>query len=226
MTFSSAGSLVAEIEGAHAAGLLASAEHLLVSFSSGGLAFASKGQPHALVQASARLSPARQEVMLTGQRPRPWTLDISDSRELAARLHDLRRGARRVRWEPEDVGAFAAGALWTYLMMPLLLAGAERVDRLPDSGGRRRIKVVLPPEIAGHGRAQTLHLGPTAMIERHDYTASAIGSWATAAQTVGEYRVFEGIPIATRRIVAPRLGATRLARPRLVWIEIHDVTLE
>ena len=176
MTSPRADSLVAEIESAHAAGLLGSAEHLLVSFSSGGLAFASKGQPHALAQASARLSPARQEVVLRGQRPRPWTLAIRDSRELATRLHDLRRGARRVRWGPEDLAAFAAGALWTYLMMPLLLARAERVDRLPDHGGRRRIQVVLPPEIAGHGRAQTLHIGPTALIERHDYTASAIGS--------------------------------------------------
>lgn len=130
-----------------------------------------------------------------------------------------------MRWEPEDLAAFAAGALWTYLMMPLLLARAERVDRLPDRGGRRRIKVVLPREIAGHGQAQTLHIGRTGLIERHDYTASAIGSWATAAQAVTGYQVFEGVPIATRRIVTPRLGATRLAHPRLVWIEIDEVTL-
>lgn len=140
-----ASDLVHEVAARHAASTLEAAHHILVSFSSGGLAFTAKAQPRALTNAQARLSPARQQVVLAGKTPSPWTTSIADSDEMKARVAELRSGYRRLWWRPEDLGAFAAGALWTYLMMPLLLDRARQVDRLPDASGLRRLRVELPP---------------------------------------------------------------------------------
>lgn len=156
--------------------------------------------------------------------PRLWGVSIDTSDDLRARLNRLHSGARRWRWEPEDLGAFAAGALWTYLTMPLLLARAEGVERLRDAGGRRRLRLVLPASVAGHGPVHTLHLGPDGRIARHDYTATAFGTWARGAQQIATYEVFDGVPVGTTRRVTPRLGR-RLPGPTLVWIQLDSMRL-
>lgn len=222
MSTSAAQELVSDVAHAHAAHTLAGANHLAVSFSSGGAAFAVKRQRTALTCAEALLSPMRQQALLTGDLPRPWAFEVRDSDELRRRLDRL-RGA--VRWDPQDVAAFAAGALWTYLMIPLLLADADHVERLPDAGGLRRLKVTLPSSIAGHESTQTLHVGATGLISRHDYTATAFSARAHAAQMASSYLTFDGVPIATRRRVTPRIRGRRLWFPELVWIDIHDVRL-
>lgn len=215
--------LAAEVAEAHASSTLAAADHLNVSFSSGGLAFATKRQPNALADVRARLSPLHQRITLTGATPRPWTVHVSNSHELRARLAGLRSRSQRLRWQPEDLGVFAAAAIWTYLTMPLLLRrAAEQVHRLPDAGGARRLWIELPATLAGHSRVQTLHVGADSLIHRHDYTATAFGTWAHATQTIGPYQTFDGVPIGTTRIVTPRFGRL-LPGPTLVWIRIHSV---
>ena len=225
MTIAPAVELAREVADAHGAASLAAADHIAVSFSSGGLAFAVKGQPDALARVDARLSPARQQMTLTGESPRSWTLKVASSDELRSRLSVLRSGSQRFRWQPEDLGAFAAAAIWTYLTLPLLLDRAERVRRLPDAGRLRRLRITLPKGIAGHGRVQTLHIGPEGLIRRHDYTANTFGRWARAAQVITEYESFDGVSIGTVRRVTPRLGGP-LPAPTLVWIQIHSVRLE
>lgn len=224
MTAASAVDLVGEVADAHGAACLAAADHIAVSFSSGGLAFTAKGQPDALARVEARLSPVRQQITLTGATPRTWLLNVANSDELKSRLAGLRSGSRRFRWQPEDVGAFAAAAIWTYLTLPLLLDHAERVHCPPDGEGLRRLRIKLPPMIAGHGSDQTLHIGPDGLIRRHDYTATAFGTWARAAQVVTSYQLFDGVPIGTTRSVTPRLRRP-LPAPTLVWIQIHSVRL-
>lgn len=220
MSTSAAHELVSDIAHAHAARALASADHLAVSFSSGGAAFAAKRQRSALTCVEALLSPTRQRALLTGKLPRPWTFEVSGSDELRTRLDRIRRAGR---WAPQDVAAFAAGALWTYLMIPLVLADADNAERLPDAGGFRRLRISMPSSVAGHGRTQTLHVGPSGLISRHDYTATALSPRAHAAQVVSSYVTFDGVPIATRRRVTPRVRGRRLPFPELVWIDIHDV---
>ena len=216
--------LAGEVADAHGAASMAAAEHIDVSFSSGGLAFATKGQAHALAHVEARLSPVRQQVTLVGETPRPWTLNITSSEELKSRLAGLRSGSRRFRWQPEDLGAFASAAMWTYITLPLLLARAERVDRPPDAGALRRLRIKLPATIAGHGPVHTLHIGRDGLICRHDYTATAFGTWARAAQVITAYQSFDGVPIGTVRRVTPRLSRP-LPIPTLVWIRIHSLQL-
>lgn len=216
--------LAAEVADAHADAMLAAADHIAVSFSSGGLAFTAKCQPDALARVQARLSPQRQQITLIGATPRPWAVDIVDSLELRSRLSRLRTGSRRFRWQPEDLGVFAAATIWTYLTLPLLLDRAEHAQRLRDSGRLRRLRITLPSAVAGHGSVQTLHVGPDSLIRRHDYTATAFGAWARAAQVIGSYETFDGVPVGTTRTVTPRLGGP-LPVPTLVWIKIHAVQL-
>lgn len=218
-------SLAREVAEAHAAHLLAAADTIDVSFSSGGLAFAMKRQSEGLTRAHARLSPLRQEIDLTGDVPRPWNVSVGSSDELKRRLDELHSGLRRWRWTPEELGVFAAGALWTYVAMPLLLDGAEQLTRMSDVGGRRRLRVTLPAWVAGHGRVQTLHIQPNGLIGRHDYTASAFGSWARAAQEITSYDTFDSVPIGTMRRVTPRL-VWALPSPTLVWIRVDAVRLQ
>lgn len=224
MTAASAVDLASEVAAAHGSASLATADHIAVSFSSGGLAFRTKRQPDALARVEARLSPVRQQIILTGETPSTWTVNVTNSDELKSRLATLRSGSRRFRWQPEDLGAFAAAAIWTYLTLPLLLHRADRIHRPPDAGGLRRLRITLPRAVAGHGSVQTLHIGSDGLIRRHDYTATAFGTWARAAQTITSYKSFDGVPIGTLRTVTPRLGRP-LPVPTLVWIQIHSVRL-
>ena len=219
-----AADLVDEVVAAHNASALAAAEHISASFSSGGLAFALKGQPDALTRVEARLCPRRQRLTVAGELPTPWTVNVVDGDDLRRRLRELRAGSRRLRWHGEDVGVFAAAAIWTYLTMPLLLQRAARADRLPDRAGLRRLRVTMPEGVAGHGPVQTLHIGPDGLIRRHDYTAIAFGTWARAAHAITAYESFDGVPVGTHRVVTPRI-ARRLSGPTLVWINIHSVRL-
>ena len=225
MTAAAGLDLAAEVADAHASATLAAADHIAVSFSSGGLAFAAKRQPDALARVQARLSPRRQQITLTGATPRPWTVDVANSAELKSKLSRLRTGSRRFQWQPEDLGVFAAAAIWTYLTLPLLLDRAEHVQRLRDSGRHlRRLRITLPSAVAGHGSVQTLHVGPDSLIRRHDYIATAFGAWARAAQVTRSYETFDGVPVGTTRTATPLLGRP-LPVPTLVWIQIHAVQL-
>lgn len=224
MSSAAALDLAAEVADAHASARLAAADHVAVSFSSGGLAFEVKGQADALACVEARVNPHQQQMTLTGATPRPWAVEVADSADLQSQLSRLRAGSRRFRWRPEDLGVFAAAAIWTYLTLPLLLDRAESVQRLPDAGRHRRLRIALPPTVAGHGRVQTLHVGPDSLIRRHDYTATAFGSWARAAQVVDGFETFDGVPIGTERTVTPRVGRP-LPGPTLVWIRIRSAQL-
>ena len=221
MSSTAALDLAAEIANAHASATLASADHIAVAFSSGGLAFKAKGQADALMRVEARLNPHQQQITLTGATPRPWTVEVADSADLQSRLSRLREGSRRFRWRAEDVGVFAAAAIWTYLTLPLLLDRAESVQRLRDVGTYRRLRIALPSALAGHGRVQTLHVGPDSLIRRHDYTATAFGIWARAAQAIEGFETVDGVPMGTVRRVTPRMGRP-LPAPTLVWIRIHS----
>lgn len=224
MSSAAALDLAAEVADAHASATLAAADHIAVSFSSGGLAFRAKGQADALARVEARLNPHEQKITLNDATPGGWTVEIGDSADLQERLSRLRAGSRRLHWRPADLGVFAAAAIWTYLTMPLLLDRADSVHRLRDAGCDRRLRIELPPAVAGHGRVQTLHVGPDSLIRRHDYTATAFGGWARAAQRVERFETFDGVPIGTARTVTPRLGRP-LPAPTLVWIRIHSVQL-
>lgn len=211
---------------AHRVELLERATAINVRFSSGGLAFRTKGQGAALLRARATLTPARQQITVAGQTPAPWSVTIADSQDLKCRLAALHAGLRLFRWTTDDIGAFAAGAFWTYVMMPLLLRDATRV-RVRRSGPEGdEVELHLDGSIAGHGPDHVLYVDRAGRIVRHDYTATGFGRWARAAQTITGYAPGTTVPFGAVRRVTPRLGRRRLPGPTLVWIRVHDIALE
>jgi hypothetical protein len=211
---------------AHRTDLLEQAPSVRVRFSSGGLAFRSKGQPAALLDAEAVLVPSRQEIIVCGHQPEPWSVAIPDSDELKRRLDALHTGSRLFRWTPEDVGVFAGAALWTYVMLPLLLRDAAhaRVRRCDRNGGE--VVLHLDETIAGHGPRHVVHFDVAGRILRHDYTATAFGRWALAAQSIEGYRPGDALPFGMVRRVTPRVGRWRLPGPTLVWIQVREIALD
>ncbi len=204
-----------------------------IRLSSGGTAFALKGQPRTLHDLTATISAVGQHIELTGRWPEPWRLRFGeagghDAVPLAEQLAAL-RGRGRLVWSVADVGTFAAAALWTYVHVPFLLADpAVEVKMLRpwrEAGERwRRLAVTFPDDLATHCRQQVLYVDEEERVRRHDYTALAFGRWAWAAQYLTAYRQFDGLSIATQRRVFPRLPGGRRARwPALVWIDVHDV---
>lgn len=172
-----------------------------MDLSAGGIAFASKGQRNALREVHATLSTHGQTVEL---RTPEWQRSFSD-----AIPHPS-----GVRWTNDDIAAFTAAALWTYVSLPYLLPSFD------SSEEGSRVRVTVPGTLRTHSPVQTLHTDPTGLIERHDYTALAFGRLAAAAQSLSHYTDVDGLLLATRRRVRPRFWPHR-RRPLLVWIDIH-----
>jgi hypothetical protein len=191
--------------------------------SSGGPAFAMKGQ-------GAAVRGLRAEIATTGQR-----VTFDDYPEAGARgvfdggavrierdgeaVESRAGGRRRVRWDALDMLAFAGAALWTYISVPYVLAeDAYEVEELPG----RRLRVRFPPDVHTHCPVQTFHLDERGLIIRHDYTALGFGRWARAAHLCRWHATIDrGIVNATQRRVHPRLPGGRPFSPLLlVWIEL------
>jgi hypothetical protein len=204
--------------------------------SSGGLAFAAKGQPRALHDVVASVATAGQSVELRGPSPQPWHLRFgptgtSGARALPDQLTALRRGRRRIRWSVDDVGAFAAAALWTYVQVPFVLTDTGVEVATLGSWSKEgenwlRLAITFPAHVATHCRRQVVYVDGDYRLRRHDYTALAFGRWARAAQYLSKYRHFDGLSFATRRRVYPRLPGGRPARfLPLVWIDLHEASV-
>ena len=176
---------------------------LRLRLSSGGLAFATKGQGQSLRDLTAT-------VATTGQ-----TVHVQTP-EWAYRFDGPTARLRGLRWSGADVAAFAASALWTYVALPFVLPDLD----VEEYG--RRLVVRFPAGLRTHSPTQVLHLDEQGLIRRHDYTALDFGRWARASQTVDDYRQFDGFTVATRRRVYPRFWPHR---PLLVWIDVHGVAV-
>jgi hypothetical protein len=59
----------------------------------------------------------------------------------------------------------------------------------------------VPEHIRTHCREQTIHLDDRGLIARHDYVAEAFGPWAHGVHRSSDFRVFDGLPVPTRRRV-------------------------
>lgn len=174
-----------------------------MELSAGGIAFSSKGQRSSLRAVHATVWTHGQIVEL--ETP-DWRRSFSNAIPHPSGL----------RWTTDDIAAFAAAALWTYVSFPYVLPSVD-VD---IDEHRKRIHVTIPDTIRTHSPQQTIHIDPSGLIERHDYTALAFGRLATATQSLSDYIDVDGLLLATRRRVHPRIWPNR-RRPLLVWIDIH-----
>ena len=195
-----------------------------VHFSSGGLAFTAKGQPRTLSDVHGTFATGSQQIALRAPSPAPWTYAAGNSEDLRADISRLATGHRRFRWMIDDIAAFAAAAMWTYLNLPFVLHEPDVELRLLDTAGPlERLAVHLPRRCTSHAVGHVLHIDPDGRIQRHDYTANSISHLATASQHLDDYTQFGNIKAATSRRVVPRFLGKPLAKPTLVWIKIHDI---
>ena len=196
-------SLVDRVTAAHGIDRWLEADAVRLHVSSGGLAFRSKLQTRALHDLTATVATTSQRVEL--ETP-TWTRRFTSG---IPRPHGL-------AWSTCDIAAFAATALWTYVVLPFLLPDFD-VEEDDD-----RLIVRIPPQFRTHCQKQILHIDDRGLIRRHDYTARDFGRWAHASQDVGDYREFDGLMIATRRRVRPSLWPHR---PLLVWIDVRSAAV-
>jgi len=210
-----------------------------VRISSGGLAFASKLQGHAVRDVDARISTSGQHVVLApfpkpGQRgllqeDGTVRIETDDGELVEARTHarsafrDLRH---KLWWDRLDILYFATYAIWTYVSTPFVFTRegyrVRELDPWVEAGEHwRRLAVTFPEHVQTHSPEQVFYVDDHGLIRRHDYTAEPIGGWAKAAHYCLDHRTFDGLVVPTRREVFPRRPDNRpRARPLLVWIEV------
>jgi hypothetical protein len=216
-------------------------QEIVVQLSSGGFAFASKLQGHAVRGVDARVSTSGQHVVFesypaSGQR---GVLDADGSVRVetaADTVAALREDARavfgdlrhRLWWDRLDILYFATYAIWTYISTPFVFIseGYELRELAPweeRDETWRRLAVGFPDGVHTHSREQVFYIDRAGLIRRHDYTAEPFGGWAKAAHYCFDHRAFDGLLLPTRRLVYPRRADNRpRSRPRLVWIEVSE----
>jgi hypothetical protein len=214
---------------------------IVVQISSGGFAFASKLQGHAVRGVKTRVATSGQHVVFEGYpadgqrgileadgsvRIETAACAVTAARENArAAFGDLRH---RLWWDRLDILYFGTYAIWTYVSTPFvfLREGYELRELAPwDERGERwrRLAVRFPERVHTHSREQVFYIDEAGLIRRHDYTAEPFGGWAKAAHYCFDHRRFDGLLLPTRRLVYPRRADNRpRSRPRLVWIEVSE----
>jgi hypothetical protein len=217
------------------------AQEIAVQISSGGFAFASKLQGHAVRGVDARVATSGERVLFEGypaggqrgllEADGSVRIETAAGTVLAARENpraafgDLRH---RLWWDRLDILYFGTYAIWTYISTPFVFVreGYELRELAPwDEGGERwrRLAVRFPEGVHTHSREQVFYIDAAGLIRRHDYTAEPFGGWAKAAHYCFDHRCIDGLLLATRRLVYPRRSDdTPRPHPRLVWIEVSE----
>jgi hypothetical protein len=218
-----------------------SAGEVSVQISSGGLAFASKLQGHAVRDVEARISTGYQRVVFSPY-PQPGQVGIlerdgtvrieTDGGELVEVRHNARGAFADLRhklwWDRLDILYFGSYAMWTYISTPFVFAREDyqlrELDPWQEDGERwRRLAVTFPEHVHTHSREQVFYIDASGLIRRHDYIAEPLGGWARAAHYCMEHRPVGGLIVPTRRRVYPRRSdGRRRAGPLLVWIDVAE----
>jgi hypothetical protein len=216
------------------------AGEIVVQISSGGFAFASKLQGHAVRGVDTRVAKSGQRVVFegypdAGQRgilEADGSVRVETAGAVTAARENPRAGfgdlRHRLWWDRLDILYFGTYAIWTYISTPFvfLREGYELRELAPwDERGERwrRLAVRFPEEVQTHSREQVFYIDQAGLIRRHDYTAEPFGGWAKAAHYCFDHRWIDGLLLPTRRLVYPRRADNRpRPRPRLVWIEVSE----
>jgi hypothetical protein len=190
-------------------GLWESAGAVTVEVSSGGLAFASKLQGHAVRGVQARISTRGQQVEIAPY-PGPGERGVlredgsvrieTDEGELLSVREHAREACLHLRhrlwWDRLDILYFATQALWTYISTPFVLAGegyeVSEIEPWAENGELfRRLAVRFPAGVHTHSREQVFHIDERGLIcpttTRRSRSAGLRGrrttAWTTGAST-------------------------------------------
>jgi hypothetical protein len=205
---------------------------------SGGFAFASKLQGHALRAVDAQVATSGQQVRFLdypsageeGLLAQDGSVRIARGERTLDERADAGAGfaglRHRLWWDRLDMLYFAASALWTYVSSPFVWLregyGLRELSPWQESGERwRRLEVSFPEDVQTHCRQQVFHVDEGGLIRRHDYTPEHFHNGIAAAQYCYDFERIDGLLLATRRAVFPRRRDGRArAWPRLAWIEL------
>ncbi len=122
-------------------------------------------------------------------------------------------------------------ALWGYLTTPFLYTysgfEAHEIEPWHEDGERWRVlQVRFPDGYAAHTRTQYSYFGEDGLLRRHLYTVDVLGG-AQGANYASDYRVVDGVMLATRRrVVAYDEARQKVLAPVLVSIDLSEIHFE
>lgn len=131
-------------------------------------------------------------------------------------------------WDSLHRAYFNGEALWTYLMMPFLLAldGVLIEETEPwrePAETWRVLRAYFPGSIETHSVVQDFFFGEDLTLRRHDYSVNVAGGFS-ASQLTSDYAVANGIRLPLKRRAYTRGPDRRpIAEMLMVSIDIGDV---
>jgi hypothetical protein len=153
---------------------------------------------------------------------------VAERRDPRARFADH---AMTTPWDPLDRAYFNGYAMWTYLVIPFLLASPQ-VRTSEESPWReagetwRVLRAEFSPDIATHSPVQRFYFGDDGLLRRHDYDVEIAGGFG-AAQLVGDYVEADGVMAPTRRRAFLRGPDGKPVPDRLmVSIDLSEIRFE
>jgi hypothetical protein len=203
--------VVGDVLEAYGARPFRAAARLMVIFSAGGLALASRLQPQAVRCLTGFVPTAEGPAVTFDRYPGPGRSGLVEDGEARLMVDGEVRGSRplaaaglarrRARWDDLDVLAFAGTALWTWIVLPLVLDD-ERIEvrALPaDDEGRRRLEVSVPAGWPATSGVHVLHIDGEGRIVRHDERVTVLGRQVAVSHEVRGHCEFEGVLLAIHR---------------------------
>jgi hypothetical protein len=136
----------------------------------------------------------------------------------------------QLRWDRLDEIYFKGYALWNYIAAPFMFTrnGFQLREGRPFRHRDERwrtLEVTFPDDVPTHSREQTFYFNERGILQRHDYVAEVIGSYAVSAHSVYDHKTFDGIVVPTRHKVTLRAGHRATPGPATIWIRIDDFKL-
>ncbi len=202
----------------------------------GGALFSHMGAD-ALKEIVAEGSTRTQVVRFTGSnicgscQPDCVTIESLDGRVLRS-WHDPRRAfldhASGTPWDELSCVFFCGFSVWNHLTTPFLLThpgvALEELPPMVEDGQRwRRLRGILPPEIAAHSAEQVFYFDDKGHQRRtdHDLLGDRVANFSWAHQKFGD------IVVPTlRRSMKLGPGGTIIPKPVLIDLEIFDARFE
>jgi hypothetical protein len=166
--------------------------------------------------------------------PNQVSLELESGTTLDTRLNPRAAFAGQSadsRWDKLHAGYFCSYALWGYLTTPFLYTysgfEAHEIEPWHEDGERWRVlQVRFPDGYAAHTRTQYSYFGEDGLLRRHLYTVDVLGG-AQGANYASDYRVVDGVMLATRRrVVAYDEARQKVLAPVLVSIDLSEIHFE
>ncbi|HEU4408682.1 MAG TPA: hypothetical protein VFS43_25705 [Polyangiaceae bacterium] len=216
--------------------------HLSATGAIGGGLWAAKGHAHALDRVTIHADPHRPLLRYADVGPDGGAMLFTpdrvvvydrDGRATASRSEPRPAIAARPRdepWDALDLAYFSGYAMWTYLTIPFVFAGAgfavSEGEPWHERGERwDRLHVRFPEHVPSHSARQTFYVDADGLLRRHDYQVDVLGG-LQSAQYLDGHRAFDGFVFPTRRRVYARQPDNHPDRGRVaVAIDIASLEL-